>query len=118
MAEGDRVAKVADRSAGIADGAAAVDASAFVRGIAFRDLPSDVVEQSRRCLLDLIGVAAAGSRTPAAAIANGYAASQLCGSNRDARILFDGRRAGLAGAAFAGASTIDAFDAHDGHPLT
>jgi 2-methylcitrate dehydratase PrpD len=118
MAEGDRGAKVADRSAGIADGAAAVDISAFVRGIAFRDFPSDVVEQSRRCLLDLIGVAAAGSRTPAAAIANDYTASQLCGSDRDARILFDGRRAGLAGAAFAGASTIDAFDAHDGHPLT
>ncbi len=35
-----------------------------------------------------------------------------------ARILFDGRRAGIAGAAFAGASTIDAIDAHDGHVLT
>ena len=35
-----------------------------------------------------------------------------------ARILLDGRRASPAGAAFAGASTIDAFDAHDGHPLT
>ena len=33
-------------------------------------------------------------------------------------ILFDGRRASPAGAAFAGASTIDAFDAHDGHALT
>jgi 2-methylcitrate dehydratase PrpD len=33
-------------------------------------------------------------------------------------MLFDGRRAGLAGAAFAGAATIDALDAHDGHVLT
>jgi 2-methylcitrate dehydratase PrpD len=120
MAEGDRGAKVARTAAGIAVGAehASVDLSAFVRGVAFRDLPSDVVAQSQRCVLDLIGVAVAGSRTPAAAIANGYASTQLCGSDRDARILFDGRRAGLAGAAFAGASTIDAFDAHDGHPLT
>jgi 2-methylcitrate dehydratase PrpD len=66
----------------------------------------------------LIGVAVAGSTTQAAAIANAYAATQLCGRDRDARILFDGRRAGLAGAAFAGATTIDAVDAHDGHVLT
>jgi 2-methylcitrate dehydratase PrpD len=91
---------------------------AFVRDLDFADLPADVVAQAQRCLLDLIGVAAAGSRTRASAIANGYAATQMCGAERDARILFDGRRASLAGAAFAGASTIDAFDAHDGHPLT
>ena len=51
-------------------------------------------------------------------IAKTYAATQLCGSDRNARILFDGRRAGLAGAAFAGAATIDSLDAHDGHVLT
>ena len=95
-----------------------VDAPAFARDLAFADLPRDVVLQAQRCLLDLIGVAAAGSRTRAAAIANTYAATQLCGRDRDARILFDGRRAGLAGAAFAGATTIDALDAHDGHALT
>lgn len=120
MAEGDRRADVAGTSAAVSTRAAAtpVDVSAFVHGVAFADLPTDVVEQGQRCLLDLIGVAAAGSRTAAAAITAAYAASQLCGSDRDARILFDGRRAGLAGAAFAGASAIDALDAHDGHPLT
>src|SRR5258705_9289052 len=119
MAEGDRRADVAATSAAVSARTTPtwVDVPAFVRGVAFADLPTDVVEQGRRCLLDLIGVAAAGSRTPAATIAAAYAASQLCGSDRDARILFDGRRAGLAGAAFAGAATIDAFDAHDGHPL-
>lgn len=109
MAEGDRGSKGA---VGFAD------VPALVRGLAFGDLPGDVVQQGQRCLLDLIGVAAAGSRTRAAAIANAYAATQLCGRDRDARILFDGRRAGLAGAAFAGAATIDALDAHDGHVLT
>src|SRR5437773_5999935 len=94
------------------------DVPAFVRGLSFDHLPVDVVASAQRHLLDLIGVAAAGSRTRAAAIASAYAATQLCGRDRDARILFDGRRAGLAGAAFAGASTIDALDAHDGHPLT
>jgi 2-methylcitrate dehydratase PrpD len=90
---------------------------AFVQGLAFSDLPADVIAQARRCLLDLIGVAAAGSRTSAAQIASRYATTQLRGSDAEARMLFDGRRAGLAGAAFAGATTIDSFDAHDGHVL-
>jgi len=109
------------RDADRADAASATrfaDASAFVRGLTFADLPADVVAQAQRCVLDLIGVAAAGSRTPGAAIVNAYAAMQLAGRDRSARMLFDGRRAGLAGAAFAGATTIDAFDAHDGHVLT
>jgi 2-methylcitrate dehydratase PrpD len=90
----------------------------FVREPTFADLPDDVVRQGERCLLDLIGVAAAGSRTSGAAMVNAYAATQMCGRDSEARILLDGRRAGLAGAAFAGATTIDAFDAHDGHVLT
>jgi 2-methylcitrate dehydratase PrpD len=94
------------------------DVASFVRGIAFADLPPDVVEQATRCLLDLIGVAAAGTRTRASGIARSYAASQLCGRDETARMLFDGRRAGIAGAAFAGAATIDAIDGHDGHVLT
>lgn len=109
MAEGDREATVATRLAGV---------PAFVARLKFSDLPPDVVLQAQRCLLDLAGVAAAGSRTQAARIGSGYAASQLCGCDRSARILLDGRRAGLAGAAFAGATTIDAVDAHDGHVLT
>src|SRR5205085_1326831 len=96
----------------------ASDAASFVRDIAFADLPSEVVLQATRCLLDLIGVAAAGTPTRASAIARSYAASQLCGRDETARILFDGRRSGIAGAAFAGATSIDAVDAHDGHALT
>jgi 2-methylcitrate dehydratase PrpD len=94
------------------------DVASLVRGIAFADLPPDVALQATRCLLDLIGVAAAGTRTHASGIARSYAASQLCGCDETARMLFDGRRAGIAGAAFAGAATIDAIDGHDGHVLT
>jgi 2-methylcitrate dehydratase PrpD len=108
MAEGDRGTHAALELA----------IPAFVRDLAFDALPADVVAQGQRCLGDLIGVAAAGSTTQASAIARAYAATQLLGSARSARILLDGRRAGLAGAAFAGASTIDALDAHDGHVLT
>jgi 2-methylcitrate dehydratase PrpD len=93
-------------------------AAALARELEFDALPDDVIRIALRCLLDLIGVAAAGARTPAAAIVNAYASTQMCGRDREARILFDGRRASLAGAAFAGAATIDAVDAHDGHVLT
>ncbi len=91
---------------------------AFVRECSFDALPADVAAQARRCLLDLIGVAAAGLHTQPSAIMRRYAADQMAGGRRVARMLFDGRKAGLAGAALAGATTIDAFDAHDGHPLT
>lgn len=94
------------------------DLPVFARELTFADLPRAVVTQAQRCLLDLIGVAVAGSRTSAAAIANAFAATQMCSREPGARMLFDGRRASTAGAAFAGASTIDAFDAHDGHRLT
>src|SRR5689334_9602218 len=98
--------------------AQAIDVAAFARTLSCDDLPADVVAQARRCLLDLIGVAAAGSRTRAASIINAYVAAQMTSRDAEARLLFDGRRASRAGAAFAGASTIDALDAHDGHVLT
>ncbi len=91
---------------------------AFIHDLAFTDLPPDVVVQARRCLLDLVGVAAGGSTTAGARIAADYAATQLRGTEGEARLLFDGRRASSAGAAFAGATMIDALDAHDGHVLT
>jgi 2-methylcitrate dehydratase PrpD len=97
---------------------AAADVPGFVQALTFDALPNDVVEQARRCLLDLIGVAAAGSATRLSAIARAYASGHLSSREHSSRMLFDGRRCGSAGAAFAGAATLDAFDAHDGHPLT
>ena len=96
----------------------AVDVAAVVRMLQLDAMPADVVAQAQRCVLDLIGVAAGGARTPAASIVNAYAASHMTSRASEARLLFDGRRASRAGAAFAGATTIDALDAHDGHVLT
>ncbi|MBO6637048.1 MAG: MmgE/PrpD family protein [Roseitalea sp.] len=83
-------------------------------------LPAPVMHQARRCLLDLVGVAAAGSRTELADIIAAHAADQFAPGGEPAAILFDprGRTASAAGAALAGGMTIDAIDAHDGHPLT
>jgi 2-methylcitrate dehydratase PrpD len=94
------------------------DPVTFIHGLAFADLPDAVVAQAKRCILDLVGVAAAGRATELSRIVHGYAVSQMGAASGGARLIFDGRRASPTGAAFAGASTIDAFDAHDGHRLT
>jgi 2-methylcitrate dehydratase PrpD len=109
MADGDRAATAV---------ASFADVPAFVSGLAYDDLPGNAIASAQRSLLDLIGIAAAGSRTRSAAIASAYASTQLRGGDRSARIVFDGRRAGIAGAAFAGATIIDSLDGHDGHVLT
>ena len=98
--------------------AAAPSAAAFVRELRFSALPADVVACAQRCLLDLAGVAAGGASLPAARIAADFAVGHMGGTAKAARILFDGRSAGIPGAAFAGAAAIDVLDAHDGHVLT
>jgi 2-methylcitrate dehydratase PrpD len=90
----------------------------FIHDLAFADLPPDVVAQAQRCLLDLIGVAASGAETDLARIVCRQAVRLFGSPESGARMMMDGRRASAAGAAYAGASLIDSFDAHDGHVLT
>lgn len=92
----------------------------FIHDTRGDDLPSEVLAMARTCILDLIGVAASGRRTALSRIAQDYATRHLAAGDEagGARLMFDGRRASAAGAAFGGAATIDSFDAHDGHPLT
>jgi len=94
--------------------------AAFALETEFHDLPPHIVAQVKRCLLDLIGVAAAGSTTQLSCIIRNHAARHFAAGEGQtgARLFFDGRRASPAGAALANGMTIDAFDAHDGHPLT
>jgi 2-methylcitrate dehydratase PrpD len=99
-------------------GEATPDVVDWVSSVAFDDLPAPVVRAARRCLLDLIGVAAAGIATANARILREHVARHYGPGERGARMLFDGRRVSLPGAAMAGATTIDSFDAHDGHKLT
>ncbi|HEY9213075.1 MAG TPA: MmgE/PrpD family protein [Ancylobacter sp.] len=93
--------------------------NSFIHDLRFEDLPASVSALARRCLLDLVGVAASGRRTDLARIVTNHAARQFgAGMSGSARMIFDGRRVSPAGAAYAGASLIDSFDAHDGHALT
>lgn len=90
----------------------------FIGALRYDDLPETVLVQARRCLLDLSGVAAAGTQTRLSRVIRNHAAGHLCAPSGGARMLFDGRRVSLPGAALAGATTIDSLDAHDGHVLT
>src|SRR5690606_37982086 len=88
----------------------------FIHGFRLTDAPEKVVHQAKRCLLDLAGVAAAGSHMRVSGIARSVASAQFGGNA--AGFLFSDGKASPAGAAFVNAATIDGFDAHDGHPLT
>lgn len=90
----------------------------FITQTCWDDLPADVQHMTRRCLLDLIGVGAAGATTPLSHIIRDHAAAQFGAGTVSARMLFDGRAVSPAGAALAGGMTIDAIDAHDGYPET
>ncbi len=90
----------------------------FLHELRFEDLPDAVIEQARRCVLDLMAVGAAGSSTTLSRIVRDHAVGHFGAGASAARMMFDGRRVSPPGAALAGGMTIDSIDAHDGHPLT
>jgi 2-methylcitrate dehydratase PrpD len=87
----------------------------FAANLRYGALNEDVVQVLRRSLLDTIGVAAIGSQSEMAQIGT-QTAVIMFGSTptSSARCLFDGNLASAAGAAMAGAITIDSVDGHDG----
>lgn len=86
----------------------------FLHSLSFDEIPDETLYFVKRCLLDLIGVAAAGSVTPLSKIIRDHAASQFGAGQKSAQLLFDSRRVSPVGAALANATTIDSMDAHDG----
>ena len=88
----------------------------FFNNTRWEDIPPSAQSMAKRCLLDLIGVGAAGRTTELSRIICDHAVEEFGTSGP--RMLFDGRRTSASGAALAGGMTIDAFDAHDGHPMT
>lgn len=96
------------------------DPIAFARSVDYDALPPAVRHQASRCLVDLLGVAAAGHGTAMAGHARALARSQF-GAGPDhgaARLFFHGGAVSASGSAMANAAVLDSHDAHDGHPLT
>ena len=91
----------------------------FTLNTRYEDIPDVVIQRVQDLILDLIGVSAAAHEITASRIGREIAIQQFNTEtqNNRARILFDGRSASLAGAAYAGANQIDSLDAHDGFSL-
>ena len=81
-------------------------------------VPDHVFHQMKRCLLDLIGVLAAGSTTPLGHIITNHAHHHFGATDEYAvRLMADGRLSSPQGVALAGGMMIDSIDAHDGMRL-
>ncbi|HEX4768994.1 MAG TPA: MmgE/PrpD family protein [Lichenihabitans sp.] len=92
----------------------------FVLDFRPEDFPEMARHRAALLLLDTLGICAAAARMEASVLAR-RAAMLLHGAGDEryaARMLFDGRRASLAGAAFASATQIDNLDGHDGYNPT
>jgi 2-methylcitrate dehydratase PrpD len=90
----------------------------FIHGLHFAAAPAEVQRETRICLLDTLGIALAGTELPIARIIRRFVARHLgIGEGGGARMIRDGRRVSVPGAAMAGAAIIDGFDGHDGHAL-
>ena len=94
------------------------DIAAFTLGPL--SVPDSARDMAATLLIDTLGVAAGAVDLAPARIARDHAARFLAAPEAGdaATLLFDGRRASLAGAAFAAATQIDNLDAHDGYNPT
>ncbi len=88
-------------------------AAAFALSATWEAFPEAVRRRAKIALLDLIGAAVAGSRTPVAEIAATSAARAWRGT--EASILCSGLRASEPGAAFANGCLANALDIDDGY---
>ncbi|MGI9354294.1 MAG: MmgE/PrpD family protein [Rhizobiaceae bacterium] len=83
-----------------------------------RDLAiaESALAMATKLLADTIGVAAGAARLEVAGIARDFAADFHATDNpkTSGRMMFDGRRVSIPGAAWAAATQIDSLDAHDG----
>ena len=92
----------------------------FIHDLSWDKVPEEVQTATRMALLDLLGVAASGTATQLSKIVRNHAVSNFgaAQSEQGSRILFDGRRCSIPGAALAGGMLIDSVDAHDGSKPT
>jgi 2-methylcitrate dehydratase PrpD len=97
------------------------DLRSFLATIEAANVPDEVMDKARWCLIDLVATAVAGSTTPLAGILGRYVADfHGVGGNGGptCRPMIGGSLVNPVGAALLGGMVIDSMDAHDGHSLT
>ena len=105
---------------GQADPQADAAVARFALGLSADDIPPAIMERAALLLLDTLGICAASAPMQAGRIARDTAVALFGAGDGSAvaRMLFDGREASLAGAAYAAATQIDNLDGHDGYNPT
>ena len=86
----------------------------FAAGLCFSDIPNDVVEHAKLCLLDTIGCGLFGSTLPWVRIVRESVES--IDTNQDAALWASGARASVPHAALVNGTAIHAFELDDLHP--
>ncbi|UCC85789.1 MAG: MmgE/PrpD family protein [Anaerolineales bacterium] len=85
----------------------------FVRNLDHARLPADVVAKAKHCVLDLIGVAIAGSQTSMARVSTQFARAQF--SPGQASVIGSHSRMSEVGASWVNGICASALDMDDGH---
>lgn len=91
-------------------------AAEFIRAYNLQDMPDEVRDHARICLLDLVGACLAGSSAHGSAILTDFVSEQFGGA-REATIIGSGIRTSCTAAALVNGFTSNALDIDDGHRL-
>lgn len=78
-------------------------------------LPAAILDQAARCVLDLVGVAIAGTRTPMAEVSARFAHEQFAAGN--ATVIGSMKPLTVTGATWVNGASASALDMDDGHRL-
>jgi 2-methylcitrate dehydratase PrpD len=87
-------------------------AAQFIRDTRWKNLPEEVRDKARMCLMDNLAAVISGSQTGVSRIAADFASACMPGDG--ATILMHGKRAAIPGAAFANGCAANGLDTDDG----
>lgn len=90
----------------------------FCRDFDFHDAPLKTQQILQNSLLDIVGVMAGAVSNDTSTLLRRYATLHYPDGAYTSRLIFDGQRVNVLGAAWAGGFCADSLDAHEGHFLS
>lgn len=90
----------------------------FCRNFDFLQAPIKTREILKNSLLDIVGVMAGAASNDTSQALRRYARTHYPAGTYTSRLIFDGQRVNILGAAWAGGFSADSLDAHEGHFLS
>ena len=87
--------------------------AAFTAGLTYKSLPPEIVQKAKQCLMDILGAALAGSKTPEALVAKRLA--QKLSQKKEATLITAKGKVGVLEAALANGIMSHALELDDGN---